>query len=452
METKKINLSQIVNKQISIAPLVVFRIIFGLMMALSAIRFWVNGWIDTQFIQPKFFFHYYGFSWIEPLGESGMYILFIIMILAAIGIAIGAFYRISASLYFISFTYVELIDLSNYLNHYYFVSLMAFIMIFLPAHRRFSYDVYRNPETFRRNVSAWTINIIKLQLGIVYFYAGLAKINGDWLLKAQPLRLWLAARADLFIIGPLLKFKFIAYAFSWIGCVYDLSIPFLLLKRKTRVFAYFLVVTFHIITAMLFPIGMFPYIMVLSTLIFFPEDFHEKIIIFLSRFFSSENLSMKVIRGRIDTIPQRVIKLFLIVFVLFQLAFPFRYIFYPDNLFWTEQGFRFSWRVMLMEKSGSATFYVLNPKTKHKIEVNNSDYLTPLQEKMMAIQPDMILQYAKYLQETYEKLGVKNPQVYIDSYVSLNGRSSQRYIDPSVDLTKIEDTFTTKTWILPFKG
>ncbi|MBD0405029.1 HTTM domain-containing protein [Flammeovirga sp. EKP202] len=443
---------KLVNNQTSIAPLVVFRMIFGIMMALSAVRFWVNGWVDSQFVQPKFFFHYFGFSWVEPLGEKGMYIIFFIMIFSAIGIALGAFYRISALLYFLTFTYVELIDLTNYLNHYYFVSLMAFIMIFLPAHRRFSIDVYRNPETYRKYVSAWTINIVRAQLGIVYFYAGVAKINADWLLNAQPLRLWLASRADLFLVGPLLKYKWVAFAFSWIGCIYDLFIPFFLCIKKYRGFAYFLVVAFHVMTAALFPIGMFPYIMILSTLIFFSDQFHEKIILFLSRFFSSENLSMQVNRGQINSIPQQLMRLSFGLFLFVQVIFPFRYALYGGELFWTEQGFRFSWRVMLMEKSGSATFYVLNPETDHKIEVNNRDFLTPLQEKMMATQPDMILQYAHYLKSVFEEKGVKNPEVYIDSYVSLNGRASQPFIDPTIDLTKLEDTFAPKTWILPFKG
>lgn len=446
------NFNTFITKQTSIAPLVVFRIIFGFMMALSAIRFWVNGWIETQFVQPKFFFHYYGFSWIEPFDSFGMYCVFALMIISAIGITFGAFYRISTTFYFLTFTYVELIDVTNYLNHYYFVSLMAFIMIFLPAHRRFSYDVYRNPETYRQYVSAWTINIVRLQLGIVYFYAGLAKLNADWLLKAQPLRLWLASRADLFLIGPLLKYKWVAFVFSWVGCIYDLLIPFFLIMKKTRPYAYFFVIVFHIMTAILFPIGMFPYIMVLSTLIFFSDDFHEKIIIFLGRFFSSENLSIQVERGEISTIPQKLIRFFFIGFIVFQILFPFRYLLYKDNLFWTEQGFRFSWRVMLMEKSGAATFYVLNPETNHKIEIVNHEYLTPLQEKMMATQPDMMIQYAHHLKEIFEQKGIKNPQVYIDSYVSLNGRSSKQFIDPTIDLTTVEDTFAPKTWILPFKG
>ncbi|NLR92280.1 HTTM domain-containing protein [Flammeovirga agarivorans] len=448
----EINLNRYINKQTSIAPLVVFRILFGFMMAGSAIRFWANGWIDSQFIQPSFFFHYYGFSWVEPLDSLGMYIVFGIMILSAVGVAIGAFYRFSSSLYFLSFTYVELIDITNYLNHYYFVSLMAFIMIFLPAHRRFSIDVYRNPETYRSTVSKWTIDIVRLQLGIVYFYAGIAKINYDWLIKAQPLRLWLASRTDLFIIGPLLKYKWVAYVFSWFGCIYDLTIPIFLSFKKTRWVAYIAVIVFHIATSILFPIGMFPYIMILSTLIFFSDEFHEKIIIFLSRFFSSENLDFKVERGQIDSIPQKIIKIGFASFLVFQLLFPFRYLLYPDNLFWTEQGFRFSWRVMLIEKSGMATFYVEDAKTKRKIEVINSNYLTPLQEKMMATQPDLILQYAHFLGKEFKSKGVNTPKVFVNAFVTLNGRSSKQYINPSVDLMTLEDSFQHKSWILPFKG
>src|SRR5215216_6130151 len=118
-----------INKPVSITPLVRFRLVFGLLMFASLIRFWVRGWIDTVYITPSFHFSYSGFEWIKTLGDPGMYILFLVVIIAALFIALGFFYRIAAIVFFVGFTYIELIDVTTYLNHYYFISLVAFLMI-----------------------------------------------------------------------------------------------------------------------------------------------------------------------------------------------------------------------------------------------------------------------------------------------------------------------------------
>src|SRR5690606_29347004 len=151
---------------------------------------------------PKFFFSYYGFEWVKPLG-SATYLLFIICGIAALFFALGLFYRLSAVLLFLSFTYIELMDKTNYLNHYYFVSLVAFLMIWLPAHVNFSIDAIRKPGFKARYVPLWTIGSIRLMMGIVYVFAGLAKLNSDWLLNAMPLKLWLLGNNDMPIVGPL---------------------------------------------------------------------------------------------------------------------------------------------------------------------------------------------------------------------------------------------------------
>jgi hypothetical protein len=123
---------------------------------------------------------------------------------------------------------------------------------------------------------------------------------------------------------------------------------------------------------------------------------------------------------------------------------------YPDKLFWTEQGYRFSWRVMLMEKNAYTTF-VVKDKTGKIEEVRNRDYLTPQQEKQMSTQPDMILQFAHFLAKEYNKnKGFTAAEVYTDSYAALNGHPGQPFIDNTVDLAKQPVNFAPKKWILPF--
>lgn len=428
-----------------IAPLVSFRIIFGLMMLVSTIRFIAKGWVTELYVRPGFYFTYLGFDWVKPLGEIGMYLVFILMIFTSLGILLGAWYRISTAFFFVAFTYVELIDKTNYLNHYYFVSLVAFLMIWMPANRYFSIDVKRNPSLHTEMISAGFINILKFQLGLVYFFAGLAKINADWLLKAQPLSLWLSAAVYKPIIGFLFRYKLTAILFSWFGMIYDITIPFFLSYKRTRIMAYLAVIFFHLMTWYLFPIGMFPFIMIASTLIFFSDAWHRKVIGRLERLFQHK------INKRRDSVTKisYSIKYTFIIFALFQLILPFRHAIYPGDVFWTEQGYRFSWRVMLMEKAGYVTFRVKEKNKEKAVLVYPYEYLTPQQEKMMATQPDMILQFAHYLKKEFEKKGFDHPEVTVESYVTLNGRPSRPFIHPEINLAVQKRNLKPKSWILP---
>ena len=413
----------------------------------------MKGWVYDLYIQPSYYFTFYGFEWVEPLGEFGMYALFTLLAITALGVMFGAFYRLSIVLFFLAFTYVELIDKTNYLNHYYFVSIVSFLMILVPAHRYFSFDVWRKPDLKTTQVPAWCINIIKFQLAVVYFYAGLAKLNPDWLFNAMPLKIWLPANAHLPVIGGLLEMEITAYIFSWSGAIYDLFVPFFLLYNRTRVWAYGAVIGFHLMTSLLFQIGMFPYIMILSTLIFFSPTFHEQLITQVRRLFGSSSYdSASTLKYRLNSKATSFMMTGLAVYVALQILLPFRYALYPGNLYWTEQGYRFSWRVMLMEKAGYAIFHITDPETGRSWEASNWEYLTPVQEKMMATQPDMILQFAHHLEEEYQKQGINDVEVRAEVYATLNGRRSRLLVDSDQDLTKVKPGLGHKDWILPYSS
>jgi hypothetical protein len=146
------------------------------------------------------------------------------------------------------------------------------------------------------------------------------------------------------------------------------------------------------------------------------------------------------------------IPLVLVVFFVIQLFLPLRHFLYPGNLFWTEQGYRFSWRVMLMEKNGFAHFKVRDPETGKQWEIHNAHYFTPQQEKMMSTQPDLLLQFAHILDNEFQSKGVANPIVTADVQVSLNGRRSRPFVNPNVDLSSVKDSWSPKTWILPYSS
>ena len=432
------------SRPAGILPLIVFRVGFGLMMFISTIRFVGNGWVRAFYVEPIFHFTYVGFDWVKPLPADGMYAVFAALVLLSLCIAAGFCYRASMAAFFVLFTYVELLDKAYYLNHYYFISLLSFLLIFLPLHRKWSIDARLRPSLRADSVPGWTIDAIRLQLSLVYLFAGIAKLNGDWLLRAMPLSIWLPANASLPIVGALFDHHWFAYAMSWAGAAYDLTIPFWLLWRKTRPCAYMAVLGFHLMTALLFNIGMFPWIMIVSSLIFLDERNYRA----LARRFAPK-LNMPEVRFAGAAGARPTVALILVPFFALQILFPLRHMLYPGDVLWTEEGFRFSWRVMLVEKAGAVTYFVSDPASERRWTVSPGSYLTLQQEKQMSFQPDMIQQFAHFLDAQFRAQGLGDVEVRAEAYVSFNGRASRLLIDPTVDLSVEPMSVLQKDWILP---
>ncbi len=187
---------------VDIASTAAFRVLFGVMMLLAVVRFAARGWIDALYVQPAHLFGYWGFEWLPRLSASGLYLLFAALAVLCLMIAVGLYYRVAIVLFFVGFGYVELLDETTYLNHYYFVSIVAGLMMFMPMHGALSLDARRRPALRRSTIPAWVPGMLRIQLGMVYLFAGLAKLDSDWLLHAQPLRIWLEARRDMAVVGP----------------------------------------------------------------------------------------------------------------------------------------------------------------------------------------------------------------------------------------------------------
>lgn len=437
-------------RPVDIASLAAFRILFGALMLVSVVRFWANGWIRDFYITPPFHFHYFGFSWVSPWPSWGMYAHFVVLGLASALVMVGLFYRAAAAVLFVAFTYVELLEKATYLNHYYLISILSFLMIFLPLHRAASIDAWRNPALASRTAPAWVLSLLRFQIGVVYVFAGIAKLGPDWLLRGEPLGIWLAAHTDIPVVGPFLAERWVARAASFAGAAFDLTVVFFLLRDRTRRFAYAAVLAFHFITGMLFPIGVFPWIMSASALIFFPPSWPRPLLARISRRFVRSNPEEPAAPQPPPAIGawQRVGLALLAAHAFVQIALPLRHFLYPGNTAWSEEGFRFAWRVMLVEKLGYVELRIHDHATGRTILAEPSRWLTPLQTKMMAQSPDMILELAHHVADDYARRG-KHVSIYADAWVTMNGRPSRRIIDPSVDLTTVQDSLLPKPWILP---
>lgn len=423
------------SRPVGIEPLVGFRVLFGALMAFNAGRYWAYGWIDAFYIDPAFHFTYRYFAWVAPLPGYGMHAVFAALIALGLGIALGLYYRFCAAAFLLLFTYVQLLDKTYYLNHYYLAGLLALLCLFLPLHRAASLDARRRPGLRQTRVPRWTLWLLRFQIGLVYFFAGVAKLQGDWLLRAQPLKIWLAASADLPLAGTYFQQAWVAYAMAWAGMLFDLSAPFLLAWRRTRVAAFALAVLFHLATFALFNIGIFPWLMIAGAALFFePRQWR------------------RVVRLTPSARPPRPLGrpglLALGLYAALQVLLPLRHWAYPGDLLWTEEGFRFAWQVMVAEKTGAALFTAVHPPSGRRWTVHPGRYLTPVQEGHMAFQPDMVRQFARFAAARLRPTAGGPVEVRADVRVSLNGRASRPLVDPQVDLAARE---CGRRWILPFE-
>lgn len=437
MEIKQFFTRLTKQKELGIS-LGIYRISFGLLMCFSLLRFIYKGWVDSCYLQPSFHFSYQYFGFIKPIYEPAwfMYALVSLAAIFALLIALGIWYRLSVICFFLLFTYLELIEKSWYLNHYYFVSVIAFLLIWIPADHRFSVKRILKKDAPIHISSIYT-NVLKLQISLVYFFAGLAKINSDWLLKAQPLKIWLKAKIDLPIIGDWLAYDWTAYLFSYSGMFYDLLIPFFLWNKRTRPYAFIAVIVFHSMTAILFQIGMFPWIMIVGSLIFLSDQEWLKIFSFFS--IKLKNITRINYKNAVVLPIRKIILLIFTLHFILQIALPSRRFFYLENQYWTERHYRFGWNVMLIEKGGSATFRIKELQTNKTWTEYPSTHLTSIQEKQMSFQADMIWAYAQYLKDLYFQKGVKDIAIYVDCYVSFNGRPSQLLLPTTLDLLSVSE-------------
>ena len=441
-------ITSILFQPIDASTLATFRVLFGIIMLWVTIDHWSD--IEIAFLLTDFHFTYDFFHWVKPLPGNGQYIHFTIMGIAALFITLGLFYRISMTVFAFCFLYFFLLEQAIYLNHYYFISLLSFLLIFVRANATFSLDNILFKKTSSKTVPFWNILIFRAQIFIVYFYAGLAKINYDWL-RCEPLKEWFFLRADYFV-GPLIAHDWVACMFSYGGLFFDLSIGFLLFYRRTRILAYIGILGFNLTNAVIFNIGVFPWTMLAITVVFFDPDTPRKFFnkIFRKSTESKDDTSSTLGQHSETYRPNRFVVSALSIYFCFQLLFPFRHLLYPGNVSWTTEGHNFSWRMKLNEKQGIVMIYAEDPKTGKKQTVNPQQFLLTHQYRKLKSRPHMIYQYAQYIKEQMTKAGVENPIIRVEARLALNGRPLSTLVAPGVNFADVEySPLRHSEWIEP---
>jgi vitamin K-dependent gamma-carboxylase len=430
---------------LDIASLVFFRIAFGLLMIWHASWYFSNHQIARFWLEPRFLFKYYGFSWVHPWPGNGLYVHWTVVGVLALFIAAGFFYRASAALFCLGYTYTFLLDEALWVNHRYLICLFSFLLIFVPANRSLSIDVWLNPKIRSEWTPAWTLWLLRAQMGVVYFYAGVAKIMPDWL-HGAPMRVWLARSTQFPIIGRFFREEWAVYSLSYAALLFDLFIIPFLLWRRTRVAAFCAAVAFHLLNFKLFHIGVFPWLAITGTTLFLSPSWPRHLL----AIFGIRREPRSV--GETESLPparQRLVLALVMVYIAIQIVVPLRPFLSGGGIEWIQAEHRFTWRMMLTNKWQQIYFYVTDPNSRHATyQVRPEDFLTRWQVDRMQWRPDMLLQFAHYLARVMPRAGPKPLRVEARVLVALNGRKPRLFIDQNVDLAAEKRSWGRPRWLL----
>lgn len=450
-----------------IASLVFFRVSFGVILLWEAIRFFVNGLIDSVYLEPPFHFTYLGFGWVRPLPDEWLTLHFVLLGVAGLFLTLGLMTRLAATWLCVGWTYVLLMEKAAYLNHLYLVCLLAGLLAFVPAHRAFSFDARHQPRWRSDFVPAIALWTLRIQIAIPYVFGAIAKLNGDWL-RGSPLRLWMPRMTHVREFLPFFGEPWMAMLFSHAGFWLDLLIVPLMLWRRTRPWAFGAIVAFHLCNALLFRIGIFPWFMICATTLFFGPDWPRRLLRLKTRLGEPEGVSPRAVQGgesalhgdlpggsrpsaRKESRNQRLIFACVAVWFLIQFTVPFRHWLYPGNVDWTEEGMRFAWRMMLCDKPTAMRLFAIDKQTRQVTPIDPSRLLNKWQLEYLGSDPDLLVQFSQFLAAEFRQKQGRGVEIHAQVLCSLNGRQPQLLVDPQIDLASQTRSLAPQPWIIPLK-
>lgn len=438
---------------VDIASLVAFRIFLGGSILFETIRYWIEGNLQSYYIDAPFHFKFYGFTWVEKVPEPLMNLVFLLTTLSALGVFLGYRHRISSILLFVTFTYLFLLDAATYRNHFYLLSLLSMLMIFLPAGRYFSMDASRKPEARSTFCPAWCVWLLRFQIGLVYFFSGVAKFDPGWIAGESLQMIFVSENHSPEVLAFLLR-EPVLYFFVWSGLLFDLTIPFFLLWKPTRMVAFLAASGFHLTNGLfLVSVGIFPWFMLVASAIFFepnwPRIVLRRIGFVLSPVIPMPTRTSSVAPGRWSGL----LTGFFILYIAIQLLLPLRQHLYPGYTSWTHEGHRWSWRMKLVAKrTDLLKFFTFDPESGKRLELDALKILYPWQQDVMSRQPDLLLQFARNVHANLLKKTGKSYPIHAEIQISLNGSPAQLFIDPEIDLAQVEWSLAANDWIMPYSG
>lgn len=438
------------NQPVEDTSLQWFRMGFGLLLAYYFVKSMVTGLLHLQYIRPKFQFTYSGFEWVTPLPGAGMYWIYTLLAIVAVFLAFGWLYRLAAITLFLGYCYVFLLDVARYQNHIYFVLLLCLFFVFIPHpgtwRQRFGRQA-THPGTIQR----WWLWLFQFQIGIVYFFGGIAKINSDWLIRSEPMTTWLHRDMSSFIPDFLINQVWFPFFMSWSGMLLDLLMVPALVWRRSRNFAMIAMLAFHLSNAIMFNISIFPMLMIWATFLFWEPSWPRRFLGFIRRQ-GNASANPNSDQNAITVKPlSRWVFLVLGIYCLIQILLPLRHWIYPGNVSWTDEGHRFAWRMKLREKQGTLQILVLDRDTGTMIQTKPENLLDRRQISKMTHDPHLIRQFCEKLAKRLKEEGKEHLEIKVISSVSLNGRVAQPLVDMTANMAALPHGPSHGVWITPLR-
>lgn len=438
------HLYRVAFDQIDIASLVFFRVAFGAMLVAWGWDYLTTGRITELYVAPQFHFSYTGFEWIKPWPGNGMYYHFLVLIGLAAAICCGFWYRVCSLLLAVGFTLFFLMERTNYQNHYYLIALIAWWLPFLPLNQVVSVDAHlksrRSGEKPSNYIPRWVLWVLQFHIALPYFFGGVAKVTPDWLM-GQPMGMFLSTKSSLPVVGPWLANPSAGLWMSWGGLFFDFLVVPTLLWKRTRVIAYLAAVGFHLINSCLFHIHVFPWFMIVATTIFFDPSWPRRLL-------GAVAIAPQIATDTESNAKRVWLSGFAVLYVAFHLLWPLRHLTYQGDASWHEQGHLFSWRMMLRVKEVALGYALEDPQTGLVANVNYKQFLAIEQSDRFTKDPRLIVQFAEFLAQHFEKELGRRPIVHAVAVASLNGRTPQLLVDPNLDLASV-DIRKPNSYIVP---
>ncbi|MDF1523869.1 MAG: HTTM domain-containing protein [Trueperaceae bacterium] len=429
------------------ASLAVVRFAFGAIVVWEVFRYVDRGWIARYYLDAPMQFTYLIAPWLRPLPGIGMYVGFGVLAVAGLALAVGAWTRIAAAVVALALAYAFLLEQSRYLNHGYLMVLVALLLVVVPTGRTWSVDARRRGRD--RPAPFWAVVALRFQAGVVYAFAGLAKIHPDWL-AGRPLDRWLRGHDAVPVLGWATSLPAAPLLFAWGGLLLDLLAVPLLLWRPTRLPAFLALAAFHASNDQLFSIGVFPTLAVALTTVFFRPDWPRALRWTRLRTTPAVAAPRTVRVARRTGLAESAALAFAAVFAVVQVALPLRHHAYPTDVTWSEDGRRFAWRMMLRSKQGDLRLVIVDRDDGSSRTVHARDLVASWQHGQVSTRPDLIQQLAHDVHRSEATAG-RDVAVHALAFVALNGRPPRMLIDPTVDLAATPRTWANAPWVLPYR-
>ncbi|XP_065254811.1 vitamin K-dependent gamma-carboxylase [Emys orbicularis] len=455
----------LLNRPTDPASLGIFRFLFGLLMALDIPQERGLSYLDHKYLDGLEVCRFPLVNFLEPLPLDWMYLLYTVMLLGALGIMLGCCYRLSCLLFMLPYWYVFFLDKTAWNNHSYLYGLLGFQLTLMDANRYWSIDGLRHPRKRNAHVPLWNYTVLRMQIFIVYFIAGIKKLDADWVegySMGSLSRHWLFDPFKLVLSEEMTSLLVVHGG----GLVLDLTAGYLLFFDTTRPAALVFVSYFHCMNSQLFSIGMFSYTMLATSPLFCSPDWPRRL---GARFPACLRKLLPSVeppqpseacvyrgserkgRGRGERGPglrQKLGALFTVLYVLEQLFLPYSHFITQGYNNWTKGLYGYSWDMMVHSRSHQHVKITYRDGVTGELGYLNPGVFT--QSRRWKDHADMLKQYATCLSRLLHNYNVSQPEIYFDIWVSINDRFQQRLFDPQVDIVRAEwSPFRHTPWLKP---